>query len=173
MENTVSGNRMILPLHSCAACAMIFSKRIPASASQNLKSGRTKMSKIKGIHHVAIRCSGEAQLDQAIEFYTKVLGLSVLRSWGEGTGRGVMIDVGGDVIEMFADAGPGRTIGPVDHLALATDDVDGVIEDVRKAGYPVTQEPGDIVIGSNPPFPARIAFCKGAAGELIEIFHEK
>lgn len=131
------------------------------------------MGKIKGLHHVALRCHGEEELKKAISFYTDVLGMSVLRTWGEGKDSGAMIDCSGDIIEMFADAEPGRTIGPVDHLALATDDVDGVIEDVRKAGYPVTQEPNDIVIPSNPPFPARIAFCQGAAGESIEIFHEK
>ncbi len=34
-------------------------------------------------------------------------------------------------------------------------------------------EPKDLVIASNPPFPVRIAFVEGAAGESIELFCEK
>ena len=40
-------------------------------------------------------------------------------------------------------------------------------------GYEVFTQPNDIVIGSVPPFPARIAFCHGPVGEEIEFFQEK
>ena len=44
---------------------------------------------------------------------------------------------------------------------------------VREAGYEVFIEPRDIVIASEPPFPARIAFCRGPLQEEIEFFQEK
>lgn len=128
---------------------------------------------IKGTHHTAIRCCGEAEFKEAIAFYTDVLGLRVLRTWGEGTKSGAMIDTGNGIIEMFADAEPGRKIGIVDHIALATDDVDGCIAAVRAAGCEVTVEPHDVTIPSEPPCPAYIAFCNGKAGESIEFFCEK
>ena len=44
------------------------------------------------------------------------------------------------------------------------------VEAVRKAGYEITMEPTDNCIPSNPPYPARIAFCIGPVGEEIEFF---
>ena len=44
---------------------------------------------------------------------------------------------------------------------------------LRAAGYKITMEPTDIVIGSTPPYPARIAFCIGPVGEELEFFCEK
>ena len=39
--------------------------------------------------------------------------------------------------------------------------------------YPITVEPKDIVIPSQPEFPVRVAFCNGPVGEEIEFFQEK
>lgn len=128
---------------------------------------------ITGMHHTALRCCGTEEMERAIAFYCDVLGLSILRRWGEGSGSGCMIDTGDRPIEMFADAEPGRKAGIVDHIALSTDDVDAVVQKVREAGFPVTVEPKDIDIACQPPLRARIAFIEGAAGESIEIFDEK
>lgn len=138
---------------------------------QNLMNKEEKL--ITGIHHAALRCCGEEAMNKAVAFYTDVLGLTVKRRWGSGTESGCMVDAGNGLIEFFADAEPGRKVGPVDHFALATDQVDACVEAVRKAGFPVTMEPKDLVIASNPPFPVRIAFVEGAAGESIELFCEK
>ena len=51
--------------------------------------------------------------------------------------------------------------------------MDGVIEKVKAAGYEVFIEPNDIMIRSDPPFPARMAFCYGPLGEELEFFQEK
>ena len=128
---------------------------------------------IKGTHHVAIKYEDEKMFDEALKFYCDILDMELLRTWGEGADRGAMVDTGNSIIEMFAS---GRTIGEtgsVNHYALETDDVDGCVEAVRKAGYRIKSEPEDIVIGSVPPYPARIAFCYGPAGEEIEFFHVK
>ena len=47
-----------------------------------------------------------------------------------------------------------------------------VMEAARAAGAPITTEPKEIVIGSEPPMPARIAFFTGPAGESVELFDE-
>ena len=131
------------------------------------------MSLIKGIHHAAIKCSCPAEFKEVLHFYTEVLGLTVLRSWGEGSKAGAMIDTGCGVIEVFAAGNVSHATGSIHHLALATDDPGACIGAVRQAGYTITVEPKDVVIASEPPFPIRVAFAIGPCGEEIEFFHEK
>ena len=125
---------------------------------------------ITGTHHTAIRCCGEEQYREALSFYTETLGLDLIRTWGEGAGSGAMLDTGSSIIEMFADAEPGRKMGMVEHIALETEDPDACVEAARAAGCVIRDEAYDIVIPSDPGYPARIAFCFGKAGELIEFF---
>ena len=42
-----------------------------------------------------------------------------------------------------------------------------------KAGATVRTEPFDLVLGSEPPCPIRIAFVFGINGEVLEFFHER
>jgi glyoxylase I family protein len=131
------------------------------------------MSLIKGLHHAALRCCGKAEMDRVIEFYCRVLGMKRLRTWGEGNQAGSMLDTGNGVIELFADAEPGRRPGQVDHIALATDKVDECVAACVKEGMAVTMVPTDIVVPSEIPYALRIAFVQGKAGEIIEFFHER
>lgn len=128
---------------------------------------------IKGIHHTALKCAGMEEFEKTIHFYKDVLGISVARTWGEGTESGIMFDTGDGIIEIFANAEERREQGAVRHFALATDDVDGCVQAVREAGYDVFVEPKDIIIPSDSPYPARIAFCFGPVGEEIEFFQVK
>ena len=129
---------------------------------------------IKGIHHVALKCRGIDEFEETVRFYCETLGMKVARSWGEGTGSGIMIDTGdGSLMEIFANVDDKLPQGAIRHFALRTDDVDAAVEAVRKAGYEITMGPADIVIPSEIPFPARIAFVIGPVGEEIEIFCEK
>lgn len=125
---------------------------------------------ITGIHHLALKCCGIEEFNKTVSFYRDILGLPVARTWGEGEGSGIMLDTGCGILEIFADAESRLTQGAIRHFALASDDTDACIEAVRAAGYKVTMEPNDIVIGSVPPYPARIAFCIGPVGEEIEFF---
>jgi glyoxylase I family protein len=114
------------------------------------------------------------EYDRTVKFYTETLGMDTVRCWGEGIASGIMIDTGdGSLMEIFADADERLPQGAVRHFALRTDDVDAAVSVVREAGYEVTMEPNDIVIESAVPFPARIAFVIGPAGEEIEFFCEK
>ena len=124
---------------------------------------------ITGIHHVSLKCGTTKELEKAKDFYLDVLGFAPVREWPEG----IMIDSGNGLLEIFSN-GPGvKSKGAVRHIAFAADDVDGVIEKVKAAGYEVFIEPNDIVIRSDPPFPARMAFCCGPLGEELEFFQEK
>lgn len=129
-------------------------------------------SLICGIHHVALKCDGTAEFEKTLHFYQDVLGLEPVRSWGEGENAGAMLSTGDGLLEIFAS---GRKLpqGAIRHFALRTERVEDCVAAVRAAGYPITMEPKDIVIASNPPFPARIAFCTGPVGEEIEFFQER
>lgn len=129
-------------------------------------------SLICGIHHVALKCDGTAEFEKTLHFYQNVLGLEPVRSWGEGENAGAMLSTGDGLLEIFA-SGKKLPQGAIRHFALRTERVDDCIAAVRAAGYPITVEPKDIVIASNPPFPARIAFCTGPVGEEIEFFQER
>ncbi|WP_297964571.1 VOC family protein [uncultured Anaerovibrio sp.] len=131
------------------------------------------MSLITGLHHAALRCCGKAEMDSVIAFYCEVLGMKHLRTWGEGDQAGSMLDTGHGIIELFADAEPGRRPGQVDHIALATDKVDECVAACAKEDLPVTMMPTDIVVPSENPYALRIAFVQGKAGEIIEFFHER
>ena len=99
--------------------------------------------------------------------------MHVIRSWGEPELAGFMFDTGAGLVEVFTDAEGQLPQGSIRHFALKTDDVDGCVKAVREAGYPITVEPKDIVIPSQPEFPVRVAFCNGPVGEEIELFCEK
>ena len=129
-------------------------------------------SLICGIHHVALKCDGTAEFEKTVHFYQNVLGLEPVRSWGEGENAGAMLSTGDGLLEIFA-SGKKLPQGAIRHFALRTERVDDCVAAVRAAGYPITVEPKDIVIASNPPFPARIAFCTGPVGEEIEFFQER
>ena len=113
------------------------------------------------------------EIEKVKEFYQGVLGMPVIRSWGEPELAGFMFDTGAGLVEVFTDAEGQLPQGSIRHFALKTDDVDGCVKAVREAGYPITVEPKDIVIPSQPEFPVRVAFCNGPVGEEIEFFQEK
>ena len=124
---------------------------------------------IRGIHHVSLKCAGEELYAKTKDFYTNVLGLSIAREWS----FGVMIEAGNTWIEIM-NTGEGNTeIGAVRHFAFYTDDTDDMVRRVKEAGYEITTEPKDICLPSEPPIPARIAFCYGPLHEQIEFFNDQ
>ena len=128
------------------------------------------MSKIKAIHHVAIKAKGLEEYKKTIEFYNGLLEMPIIREWGTEESPAAMVDTGAGLLEIFANGNEVPTEGALRHIAFETDNVDECIETVRKAGYEITMEPKDIVIQSNPPYPARIGFCTGPVGESVEFF---
>lgn len=124
---------------------------------------------IKDIHHISMKCGNPGDLEKVKEFYIKLLGLKVCREWD----GGLMLDTGNGFIEIFTNAEGEHRLGAIRHVALLTDDVDGLAERVKQAGFDVVVEPVDKVIGSEPPYPIRMAFCIGPLGEQVEFFKER
>lgn len=132
------------------------------------------MSKlITGTHHIALKCKDIANFEETIRFYHEILGLEILRTWGEGEDQGAMVSTGNSIIEIFASGKTLDETGTVNHFALATEDTDACVKAVSDAGYEIKMPVTDIVIPADPAFPARIAFCYGPVGEEIEFFCEK
>ncbi|MCR4672810.1 MAG: VOC family protein [Lachnospiraceae bacterium] len=127
--------------------------------------------KIKGIHHVSMKCSNPEEFAKAVHFYKDLLGLELVRAWGEGDRAGAMLRAGDDIIELFASGRAGEGFGDINHFAFDVDDVDACIRLIRDNGYAVTQEPKDVTLPSDPPLPIRCAFAAGPLGESIEFFH--
>lgn len=125
---------------------------------------------MRGVHHISLKAGGEAAFEAVLDFYGCVLECPLVRRWGQGEGRGAMLDLGNALLEVTA-GGAGEGKGVFAHIAFATDDVDGMIERVRAAGRPVFVEPVDKCLGED--YPIRIAFCTGPAGEHIEFFQER
>ena len=128
---------------------------------------------IKGTHHISIKANGKAAFDETVRFYHEILGMPFIRTWGKGDKSGAMLDTGNSIMELSAAGDDNKQSGSIRHFALATDNVDLVVERVRAAGYPITVEPKDGCIMSEPPLPIRIAFCVGPCGEEVEFFCEK
>ena len=123
---------------------------------------------ISGLHHISLKCATLEEFEKAKKFYVDLLGFTIVREWPEG----IMIDFGNGMLEIFNNGEGIKTKGALRHMAFATDNVDEMVNIVKNAGYEVFIEPKDIVIESNPIFPARMAFCYGPLGEEIEFFQE-
>lgn len=124
---------------------------------------------VKGFHHVAVKAKN---FEKSLSFYTEVLGLKLRNEWGEGRKHAVMLVAGdGSAIELFAGgADIAELQSPYIHIAFSVDDPDAFIEKIRNAGYEITVEPKTADISGEKGFSARLAFCKGPDGEVIELF---
>ena len=54
---------------------------------------------IKGIHHVALKCAGPDQFREVMIFYTEVIGLTVIRTWGSGENAAAMLGAGNCIVD--------------------------------------------------------------------------
>lgn len=124
---------------------------------------------IRGIHHFSMKCGTAAEMEKVRDFYVSVLGMSICREWDEG----IMIDCGSGYIEVLFTGEGEHQKGVIRHIAFQTDDVDGLADTIRQAGYEVFIEPNDRVFHSFPEYRFRMAFCYGPLGEEIELFCEK
>lgn len=130
--------------------------------------------KVLGVHHIAIKAKGLEKFEQLLAFYHDILGMPIVRQWGTEEAPVVMVDTGAGKLELFANAPDELGEGALRHLAFAVEDVDACIEAVRAAGYRITVEPKDMMLGTpEQPYPVRLGFCVGPVGEAVEFFTEK
>jgi catechol 2,3-dioxygenase-like lactoylglutathione lyase family enzyme len=140
---------------------------------------------IRGFHHAAL---STADLDRCVDFYTKVIGCEVVRSFGwpigsraadEVTGladscaRAVMLKLGDSHLEIFEFTSPiPRAVHGdrpacdhgISHIALEVKDIQAEYERLRRAGVrfhcpPQAQDGGWVTYGRD---------CDGNILELLE-----
>ncbi|AUC41082.1 Lactoylglutathione lyase [Dickeya solani RNS 08.23.3.1.A] len=128
-----------------------------------------KIGVIMRLLHTMLRVG---DLQRAIDFYTKVLGMRLLRTSDNPEYKYSLAFVGyteeseGAVIELTYNWGvesyePGTAFG---HIALGVDDVAGACERIRQAGGKVTREAGPVKGGTTV-----IAFVEDPDGYKIEL----
>ena len=123
------------------------------------------MANITGMHHISLKPRPE-EFEKTLIFYRDVLGLKQQMLWD----TGAMLSCGGVCVELLAKPDGGRGDGVWDHLAFATQDVGGMLEKVRDAGYEITVPQQDVLLAGVKPI--TIGFCRGPLGEHIEFFRE-
>ncbi|WP_375750673.1 lactoylglutathione lyase [Vibrio sp. HN007] len=115
-------------------------------------------------------------LEKSIEFYTKVMGMKLLRTNENKQYEYTLAFVGfgdeseGSVIELTYNWGTseydlGNAFG---HIALGFDDIYSTCDAIKAAGGIVTREPGPVKGGTT-----EIAFVKDPDGYMIELIQNK
>ena len=109
-----------------------------------MPSGQTMKAKLK---YTGIRVR---DLEASVEFYTKVLGMTVLARDSIEATKGVVVDLGSEgsahplELNYYAEGSPfARPFAPgeeLDHLGFKVADLDQAVEEAASAGYPVVQE---------------------------------
>jgi len=133
----------------------------------------TKQEKSMRLLHTMIRVG---DLDKSIDFYTRILGMSLLRRSDYPEGKFTLAFVGygeedsNTVIELTHNwETPAYDLGNgFGHLALGVQDIYQVCEDIRQAGGVISREPGPMKHGTTV-----IAFVKDPDGYAIELIEGK
>ncbi|MGI0117025.1 lactoylglutathione lyase [Zooshikella sp. RANM57] len=117
-----------------------------------------------------------ADLDKSIDFYTRIMGMKLLRK-SENTEYkytlafvGYQDETAGAVIELTYNWGvdqydQGNAFG---HIAIEVDDVYKTCEKIRTAGGVITREPGPVKGGTT-----EIAFVRDPDNYAIELINSK
>jgi glyoxylase I family protein len=109
----------------------------------------------QGVHHVAINV---ADVDEALEFYTKRLGLTLRSDRPDFGIAGAWLDAGNQQLHLV-QAPPPPSQGQ--HFALLVRDLEAVIAELRSADVQVSD--------ANPVGSAKQAFVTDPSGNTIEL----
>jgi lactoylglutathione lyase len=115
-------------------------------------------------------------LDVSIDFYTSLLGMTLLRRKDYPTGRFTLAFVGyGDESETTAielthnwDVGSYEPDNGFGHIAIAVDDIYRVCDEINASGGIISRQPGPMKHGSTV-----IAFVRDPDGYAIELIESK
>ena len=141
------------------------------------------MGIVKTLHHINLRPSRE-DYDKTIKFYCEDLGMKTVNSWqkdrGEFISRNCYIDTGcGVLMEVCETAVENKKAGPIQHFALAVDDCNAVMTQLKEKGYVVANSKGqasetltiDVAVG-DPVIKCRTGFVLSPSGELVEFVQD-
>jgi catechol 2,3-dioxygenase-like lactoylglutathione lyase family enzyme len=124
---------------------------------------------INGLAHI---CVFTSDMSKALAFYTDTLGFEVVHRTHLDSGYGFgLVRRGSCIIELLqpddVNKVKSRTTGPIDHIALEVKDINTVVAKLKAKGVsfstPIIDDPN--MMGG-----VRIAFFKGASGEVFELF---
>jgi len=110
-----------------------------------------------GIHHVSINV---ADVDEAVSFYTEVLGFTLRTDRPDFGFGGAWLDVGGQQLHLISAPVPSPA---GQHFAVRVEDIDTEVEEIRARGIEVSDP---VPVGRN-----RQAFLSDPSGNGIEL-HE-
>ncbi|MEA4815440.1 hypothetical protein SDC9_180566 [bioreactor metagenome] len=122
-------------------------------------------------HHVALYSK---DIDKTIDFYTKGLGLTLFRKWGDKDNGGAMIKIGSEgMLEVFTKGTKESELNArYNHFAIYTQDIDYAYDLAIKAGAKPSKPPFSVEIPAEEPFKVYVAFVKGPDDEEIEFYSE-
>jgi glyoxylase I family protein len=110
-----------------------------------------------GVHHVSINVQ---DVEEAVRFYTEVLGLVPRPDRPDFGFPGAWLDAGAQQLHLLQGAAP-ATGGP--HFALRVEDLDRVVAELRRRGVAVSDP---VPVGTS-----RQAFLDDPSGNAVEL-HE-
>ena len=114
------------------------------------------------IHKIAIISD---DIEGAVEFYTKKLGLTVMERFAnEDDEDYVFLDAGGILLELMPQKTMETTEG-FHHISFRVESVDEAAQGLKDQSITLDQEPFDAGVGG-----IRLAFFKGPTGERLQLF---
>ena len=120
---------------------------------------------VTGYQHIGIPTN---DMEATIAFYT-ALGFKV-KYETENNGRVVFFEYGDILVETYEKNGQAVGMrGAIDHMALAVSDLDPVIEEVKKTGYPIVEGPEKLPFWENG---VRYICVQGPNTEIVEFLQK-
>ena len=118
------------------------------------------------IHKIAIISD---DIEGAVEFYTKKLGLTVMERFAnEDDEDYVFLDAGGILLELMPQKTMGRASG-FHHISFDVDSVEDSAQDLKNKGVTITKEPFDIGGGTS----ITLSFFEGPNQLNLQLFHRE
>ena len=118
------------------------------------------------IHKIAIISD---DIEGAVEFYTKKLGLTVMERFAnEDDEDYVFLDAGGILLELMPQKTMGRASG-FHHISFDVDSVEDSAQDLKNKGVTITKEPFDIGGGTG----ITLSFFEGPNQLNLQLFHRE
>ena len=120
---------------------------------------------VTGYQHVGIPTN---DMEATIAFYT-ALGFQI-KYETENNGRVVFFEHGEILIETYEKGGQATgKRGAIDHIALAVNDIEKTMEEVKKTGYPIVEGPEFLPFWENG---VRYICVQGPNTEIVEFLQK-